>query len=617
MNPQLPYFSNMKNKLAIDHTVHLLCNLEYLVQTFDPQELIARLAIMNVLEYEINRRKLDIFTEVPGLQLIIDLCLRNENKSDIIPTEENLLQTLESLEHFFKSLRDYIHSDIDEQKEFDYTLLISSIRMQSMLLSINRERYWKQQEEHIHGIYLKLDERFKKEFGFTLTEALDFSKKLWNDFTEKIKTKNLKALEKTLNPLGNPDFKLEKISKKTQIDINDYVKNLFIAYSNPKELFSHSISEFCNKNNFDLLKFSNYLKLFSVKFGDVKKNPMMPFGEFFINYKPVISSSGDTIFCPIHDILFYNFHIIIDKIVREYKGEKSKIFQSLKDKKKNYIEGKVFSYLTRLFPTICIHKNIFYNFEDKFAEVDLLVIFDNKILIIEAKGGELNPSAKHGEETALKDHLKKNIEKAFKQSSNCKRFLENTETPTFEDANHNVLFKINRVSEMKIFQINVTLEPLGRITGILGKLNVLGLFENGEYPWSVYLYDLDIITHILQYPSLFLNYIEQRTAVQRDSVFLPIEEKQLFYWYLNFLNLQPFDFPNQGGSFKVLISDPEAFTIFDDYYVNKGKKPRINVDKKTLKLILKQEQKRIFRYSDTVTEILNEYEKNVTPFRKK
>jgi len=606
MNPALPFFPDMEKKLALDHTNHLMKELEYFVQSFDAKELISKMAIKSVTENVLYGNKIYLFTELPSLQLTVDLCLRNENHSKVIPNEKETSKVFQILDHFFESLKNSITFDA-HGNELDSIFIKFAIRMQSMLLSINRERYSDQQEEHIRGIYLRLDDRFNKEFGFTITEALDFSNKLWYEFSLKVNSKKYNAVKNMMTKFGKSTSIANKKIKFTDQEMEGFVKNIHEEFSNPKELFIHSIPDLCEKYKFVPSKFINYVQTFCSKFGDAKINDRIPFGEFLINYKPIISLQKDKIFCPIHDLLFWNFHLMVDEVAKTYMKDKPKIFDDLRDIKGEYTEKQIALYLNKIFPSKCIHRKVHYSFEGKFPEVDLLIIFDNKILIIEAKSNRLTPSAKFGSELGLKTDLKKIVQEAFEQSSNCKRFLENTENPKFEDKDHNVLFSIDDISKRKIFQINVTLEPLGSISTILSKLEVLGLFTKGEYPWSVYLYDLDTITDILSRPSLFLNYVEQRMMAQNDAIFSAFEEIQLLYWYLNFVTLQPFGWKNENKSLSIVLTDQNAYKIFDDYYNGSGKKPKLNLDKKTLKTIIKLEQKKNFGYTDKVSQILLDY----------
>ena len=58
--------------------------------------------------------------------------------------------------------------------------------------------------------------------------------------------------------------------------------------------------------------------------------------------------------------------------------------------------------------------------------------------------------------------------------------------------------------------INITFEPLLSLATGLKKLRSLGLFDENEYPWSINIFDLEILTNHLESPGVFIHYIENR-----------------------------------------------------------------------------------------------------------
>ncbi len=609
MQPSLPYFPNIEKKFALDHTNDLKDRLAFLVKSFNSVELISSLSTINVKENLFDSHP-EIFTEVPGLQFLIDLCLKNKNDSKSIPTLDDIYIIMNLLDHYFRSIKYSITTDSYEN-EFDKNMLVFNARMHAMLLSINREKYFFQQDEHIKGIYPHLDNHFEKKFGFTITESIVIFSKIWKEFQEKVSQKYDAIFQKIINSNYTKEKARQFYSTMSENDYLSFIKTINESFTNPRELYVISVPEFCKKYNFSSNKVESYLSYFSCKFGDNNTDENIPFGEFFINCKPLIHLSPDEFFCPVPDLLYWNFPLIIEKIIKDNDGTDSKIWHKLDKHKEKYAIDKIVEFLSRLLPQQQIRRNLYYNFEGKRREVDVLAYFDNKILIFEEKSSSLSPRAKFGRLDRLGSDLEYIIEDAFSQTSDAERYLLSSKIPQFEDSKKRMVLTIENLQKKQIFHINVTLEPLRTLAAILRKLRPLGLFENSKYPWSVYLYDLDIITHILEgKPSFFIHYLEQRIKCQSDETFTQAEEIQLFDWYLSHLNLQPFSSKNESI---LLLLPTESFSKFDDYFNRDGPKPTINLDKKTRKIIERLQEKQEFGYIDKIIELLNKRSKSFIP----
>ena len=71
----------------------------------------------------------------------------------------------------------------------------------------------------------------------------------------------------------------------------------------------------------------------------------------------------------------------------------------------------------------------------------------------------------------------------------------------------------------QFFFVNVTLESLSGFATGLKDIEPFGFFKDYEYPWFVYLYDLDIVASLLQEPIYFIHYLEQRMKAQKQNIF--------------------------------------------------------------------------------------------------
>jgi hypothetical protein len=85
-----------------------------------------------------------------------------------------------------------------------------------------------------------------------------------------------------------------------------------------------------------------------------------------------------------------------------------------------------------------------------------------------------------------------------------------------------------------IYLINVTMMPLLPFASRFENIEeALGLFPDKEYPFSVSLGDLDIVTQLLSTPSRFLHYVNRRLALEKTSFGIRADELDLLGFYLS------------------------------------------------------------------------------------
>ncbi len=92
------------------------------------------------------------------------------------------------------------------------------------------------------------------------------------------------------------------------------------------------------------------------------------------------------------------------------------------------------------------------------------------------------------------------------------------------------------------------------------------------------IFDLDVITDTLpQSPSIFIHYLKERINSLNEDVFQLSDELSAFSWYLENLSIR-----RPGGDDYLNVNyislDTDFIRSFDDYYLRKGGKPKINLE---------------------------------------
>ena len=112
-----------------------------------------------------------------------------------------------------------------------------------------------------------------------------------------------------------------------------------------------------------------------------------------------------------------------------------------------------------------------------------------------------------------------------------KYLLDMPQPVLIKDRDHELQIDLSQVNG--VFIINVTAAPLQNLTTRWASVNPhLGLFTSGDYPWSLSLVDLDVLTEILPEPAHFLHFATKRPAIEHAYCEIIGDELDLLGFYL-------------------------------------------------------------------------------------
>jgi len=223
---------------------------------------------------------------------------------------------------------------------------------------------------------------------------------------------------------------------------------------------------------------------------------------------------------------------------------------------------------------------------------DVMVLYDRKILIFQCKSKLLTYRARTGSDfEALRTDVRKAISDAFKQGVRARKYLQTNRRAELRVEESG--FKIDMDQVNGIYLANVTAMPFRTLTGRLANTNsVLKLFEENEYPWSICLGDLDIVTQILASPAQFLHYVLKRGEIERTAFDVDADEMDYLGFYLS--HGMRFELGNVEGMDRVALSgfsDKVDRWVFERFDLRKDSpKPRPDTVEGFEKLIADVEQ---------------------------
>ncbi len=175
-------------------------------------------------------------------------------------------------------------------------------------------------------------------------------------------------------------------------------------------------------------------------------------------------------------------------------------------------------------------KNVFSNIDvydgkNKAGEIDTLVVFADRAIVLQAKSKKLTIESRKGNDNCLKEDFKKSIQDSYDQGLSCAKLLEN-ESYNFRDRNGNNVLNSRIFKEVYIFC--VTSEHYPALS--FQSRNLLQYEQNDKIlpPLVIDVFMLDAVTEMLQTPLYFLSYVNRR-ALYADKVMASHELTILSY----------------------------------------------------------------------------------------
>jgi len=570
------------NRKTLKKKINLSINrLLKLIEKFDPLFFLIPISIKNIfgspeLYKETTHEGKECYVEYVQSLILSQFYKKKINK----PSDHKIRYFEKIIEDLFQNILWFYTFENVEEK---YDKVESELRLLSIIkyIFVRGESIIEHHLEMIKDIFSDHDTFLKTNFGMDTSQILEAI----NEVELQLNGNMEDEIKPLLLYMELKDRQL-KHGTTDQNKIEEMIQLQEKAKENPFEI---------TPNNKVPIEF---LKLLSCSFGDneqflkFEKSPAWPTNDSIIFEKPIIKNN-DTYYCFLPTVLFRNIDNILEVLI---KNKDNSYFQNIYTKKRSkYLERKSLEYLKNIIPNADIFDELFYWVEKNGTKTrtstDGLLIYDDNIFIIEAKAGTMATSAKRGSPEKIKVQIKKLIDEAYVQALRTRDYILNTTKPKFEYENGLEAITIFDKEKYKnIFLINVTLQNLSYISTKLNSLREIGLIEGMDWPWSVYINDLRIISELIESPSIFLCFLKERIKANDHPQFYANDELDFLMYFFK----EGLYFDNKNKS-KVKII-PSGYTQeIDRYYdykagrVTDGKKPCLEINEDFKKLIIEIE----------------------------
>lgn len=170
--------------------------------------------------------------------------------------------------------------------------------------------------------------------------------------------------------------------------------------------------------------------------------------------------------------------------------------------------------LTHVFGAKHVFQNVdIYKGKDRITEADILVVYGDRAIVVQAKSKRLTIEARKGNDFQLKDDFKKAIHDAYDQALLCSEALLGEEF-RFESPSGDVIRLPKRPT--KIFPMCAVSDHYPALAAQARQFLRIRATENVQPPIVTDVFFLDVLTEILETPLQFLNYLALRAKFDKQ-----------------------------------------------------------------------------------------------------
>lgn len=581
------------------------------LKIYNPIDFIEYITLQNMINGKLNGD--NTFCKTSTLELIYGIILSidfeySKSKIDIKDIQE-IINLAEALQFTYTGSRVLATANNNE--------VGLDLMSQSIFVRGDSTKYHIIQQ--LNGLFNNHSETLIKHYGFDIDDALNFINKLQryyeesiNKFIDELKNQSEIKVVQEYNIISQKKYisraerkfknKFEK--NKDELIFKEFIELLNFDF---KGITRFNIDMFEDRlKNSDIQKFKNFLDYFSIDVGKRVQTLNFPTDKNIYTEKPILKFETEYI-VPDFAILIQNMQSNLERGLKS-----SKKWESYQKGKGNYLEREALDTLKKMLNNCTCYDSLKYDLNEsgevKECELDGLILYDNNILLIEAKSGIFHDKARKGHIKKLETNIKDNIESAYLQADRTRRYLNSSQFPQFKLKNKEII-SLDMTRYDNIYLINVTLENFSSISTMMYKLNKLGLYKSNEFPWSVNINDLKIISDFIQFPAQFLHYLKKRVELankdfSRHPEVYTTDELDLLGDYLTG-NLHFEDYKEYSS---IILDDYNPY--FNEYYnsIEFG----ISIDKigqkfddDFIKLIDNLESNKEHGYSEVVTKLLD------------
>lgn len=393
----------------------------------------------------------------------------------------------------------YICYDLKKEKnaDFDYSFTLYEAQLDYL---IRGKRYQCFEKEYLSNLLIVHSQEFEKIFGLSATDIVNGIINLEWSISQ--------GVFSVLNKIDTDTCESEQIT-------------LELFHNKYQEEFKNVFDALVGYGIFDVAKITKwpdkFIKELSYELGEctdfwnVGEFSGWPVIDLPIQKRPFISINN-CYYCFDYYSLADNIYRVIQKTVTKMDKD-----YSWKDNQQLASETTVEKIFQTLLPGCTTYLGNYYPIngsKKNLAENDLLVIYDNIIIVIEVKAGSFVYTSPL---TDFDNHIKSYktlIEKADHQCSRTYDYLTSVNNAIFYTDKHDEKFIVDMNDIKDIFMISVTVDNINTLAAKAEKISFLNLKSNAI---CIGLDDLMVYKKYFESPLLFIHYLYHRRLATQNA----------------------------------------------------------------------------------------------------
>lgn len=528
-----------KNSELMDEIDGLVNEIQKLVISVNPLRLLKyssnmfKMSLLNISsEFDLPQENVDLIHMTEYIQSIL-VSTENEYDEDLEIDEEIIFseihQKIENLQGLIKQFYISWGAKLQEEKPELGEDVLNALLEAQFLFGVRGQRYQCFEKEYHEGLLLGHNNIFQKLFDLSSQDIIDGIDKLEFCLSQKAfdKLNDFMELFDEFSESGK-DIEVFLMDKKDKIPVDEvfgFKLNDVLEQTNWNEKFVSELSYGLNESN-DFLTRENFAG--------------WPIVELPIIFKPFIKIEGKY-YC----FDYYNF---IDNIYRTLQKSIGRLDPTYKwsDVQQELSENFVNNIFKKILPGCSIHKSNYYPIVGKnkqFAENDLLIEYDNVLIVVEVKAGSFVYTAPIVDFEAHIKSYQTLIEKADLQCSRTVDYLKSKEVVPILDENHKIKTEIDMTQIEDIYMMSITMDNINDFAAKAEKIAFLNLECNAI---CIAIDDLMVYEKFFEHPTQFLHFLSQRRLTTQNKKMILNDELDHLGLYIkhNYYNFQTEGIPD-------------------------------------------------------------------------
>jgi hypothetical protein len=520
----------------------IVTEIELLIRTFDPLDLIASLAFEN-LSYSTGSNPPDdggqAFVEYIALLCLKSGLVRGSNRSippNVIGELQENIRKLFSVVGLRRGLEREASSSLERTRQY----------AELMFLSVRNLDDFDHLEQMLGGLFPKhRDSLLDTYLGFSAHAATRLAKAIGDLLAEKLALRQLQGQEligKLITAInnGSPDVPAGLKPLLDQITNEKEQHDLLLAYAAQQtfasfaDVYTVQVPEVAQSLSISEDETRRLLEASSMTFGEVDASFSLPMSTHDFLFRSIIKSERGY-FCPIPDLLLWSVRPRLEELLKK----DATVWEAYQKHRATFLVDQGAALFEQILVSTTILKGLKYR-SDQLSdehtrqeyELDLAILFNGIVFLVECKGGTLPVKARSGKSRPSRDAVQDLILDPSSQLDRARRYIETSQNAGFELPS-GISVVISRDTIEQLFLVALTLEDVNLFAANPQNVPVLENHPEATIPWIVNLLTLQSIAHFIQFPAEFVHYLSRRLRLNTIKKVSAVEELDYFGNYLS------------------------------------------------------------------------------------